>query len=100
MAEEGANANVPAAEHARESAASSLRLPDFWPDSPEGWFVFIESKFRVKHVTDQSDMFDLVVGCLPRNTIRQVIDVLQRPDPGPVADRNRQMEWRENPGDY
>jgi hypothetical protein len=26
--------------------------------------------------------------------------VLQRPDPGPVADRNRQMEWRENPGDY
>jgi hypothetical protein len=80
MAEQGANANAPPAEHARGSAAASLRLPDFWPDAPEGWFVFIESKFRVKHVTDESEMFDLVVGCLPRNTIRQVIDVLQRPD--------------------
>jgi hypothetical protein len=100
MAEQGANANAPPAEHARESAAASLRLPDFWPDAPEGWFVFIESKFRVKHVTDEAEMLDLVVGCLPRNIIRQVIDVLQRPDqeqPYTVLKRRLPLGYAEPP---
>jgi hypothetical protein len=35
----------------------------------------------VKNITDEASKFDLVVGCLPRESIRQVIDVLERPDP-------------------
>jgi hypothetical protein len=73
--------NAAARPQAADNAAATLRLPDFWPDTPGSWFIFIESKFRVKNITDEASKFDLVVGCLPRESIRQVIDVLEWLDP-------------------
>jgi hypothetical protein len=64
---------------AQYAASASLRLPEFWPDTPNSWFVFAESKFRVRGITAESVMFDLVVGCLPRASLRQVLDVIEGP---------------------
>jgi hypothetical protein len=61
-------------------ASLNLRLPDFWPDTPQAWFIFAESKFRVKGASEEADRFDLVVSSLPKESLRQVIDVLERPD--------------------
>jgi hypothetical protein len=58
----------------------NLRLPDFWPDTPQAWFIFAESKFCVKGVMEEADKFDLVVSSLPKESLRQVIDVLEHPD--------------------
>jgi hypothetical protein len=40
-----------AAEHA---AGAALRLPEFWPETPASWFIFAESKFRLKNITSGS----------------------------------------------
>jgi hypothetical protein len=66
-----------AAEHA---AGAALRLPEFWPETPASWFIFAESKFRLKNITSEQVKFDLLVSCLQRESIRQVLDVLERPD--------------------
>jgi hypothetical protein len=70
------NSDTMAAQYA---ASASLRLPEFWPDMPNSWFVFAESKFRVRGITSESGMFDLVVGCLPHASLSQVLDVIEGP---------------------
>jgi hypothetical protein len=71
-----ANAGAAAAE---SNAGAALRLPEFWPDTPAAWFVFAESKFRLKNISSETIKFDLLVGSLPRESIRQVLDVVERP---------------------
>jgi hypothetical protein len=72
------NGEQPAAAPAAEnSAGATLRLPDFWPDTLAVWFVFAESKFRLKNITSEAVKFDLLVGSLPRESIRQVLDVVE-----------------------
>jgi hypothetical protein len=61
-------------------SSAHLRLPDFWPDTPQAWFIFVESKFHVRGISSEADRFDLVVGSLPKESLRQVIDVLENPD--------------------
>jgi hypothetical protein len=63
-----------------QPSSPNLRLPNFWPDTPQAWFIFAESEFRVKRVSEEADKFDLVVSSLPKESLRQVIDVLERPD--------------------
>jgi hypothetical protein len=64
---------------AQYAASAGLRLPDFWPDTPSSWFAFIESKFRVRGISSEAVKFDLLVGSLPRDSLRQVIDVIEHP---------------------
>jgi hypothetical protein len=64
---------------AEYAASASLRLPEIWTESLSGWFAFIESKFRVRGFVSEAVKFDLVVGCLPRESLRQVIDVIENP---------------------
>jgi hypothetical protein len=40
----------------------------------------VESKFRVGGISSEAERFDLVVGSLPKESLRQVIDVLENPD--------------------
>jgi uncharacterized membrane protein YgcG len=68
-----------AAAAAEYAASASLRLPEFWPDTPSSWFAFVESKFRVRGIVTESVKFDLLVGCLPRASLRQVLDVIEHP---------------------
>jgi hypothetical protein len=74
--DEGNNNDTTAAQYA---ASASLHLPEFWPNLPNSWFIFDESKFRVRGITSESVMFDLVVGCLPHASLRQVLDVIEGP---------------------
>jgi hypothetical protein len=59
------------------SWSALLRLMDFWPYTPQVWFIFAENKFPVKGVLLEPDRFDLVVTGLPKESLRQVIDVLE-----------------------
>jgi hypothetical protein len=64
---------------AEYAAGAGLRIPDFWPDTPSSWFAFIESKFRIRGISSEAVKFDLLVGSLPRDSLRQVIDVIEAP---------------------
>jgi hypothetical protein len=41
--------------------------------------VFAKSKFRLNNITSEAIKFDLLVGSLSRESIRQVLDVVERP---------------------
>jgi hypothetical protein len=69
-----------AAMTAEQAAAASLRLPEFWPDTPAACFVYMESKFRLKNIQCEAVKFDVLVGSLPRDAIRRVLEVVERPD--------------------
>jgi hypothetical protein len=71
-----ARATGQAAEYA---ASTSLRLPEFWPDTPNSWFVYDERKLHVCGIVSESVKFDLLVRCLPRASLRQVLDVIENP---------------------
>jgi hypothetical protein len=66
-----AAATAAAAMAAEQAAAASLRLPEFWPDTPAAWFVYTESKFRLKNIQSEAVKFDVLVGSLPRDAIRR-----------------------------
>jgi hypothetical protein len=76
---EAADDGAAAAAAAQYAASASLHLPDFWPETPSAWFTLVESKFRVRGITSEEVKFDVIVGLLPRASLRQVLDVVEHP---------------------
>jgi hypothetical protein len=70
----------PAAPTAATGGYAGLRLPDFWSDAPAGWFLYAESRFRIRNITSEVDRFDHLVGALPKSSVRLVMDTLESLD--------------------
>ena len=64
-----------------EVAVGSLtvKLPTFWADKPEAWFVQAEANFRARRITSQKTQFNLVMVALDADTIDGVLDLLEIP---------------------
>ena len=63
--------------------AVALKLPVFWPDSCESWFINAESQFHLKSITSSITKFHHVVPSLPQKEIDNVVDIIRNP---PAAD--------------
>jgi len=63
--------------------AVALKLPVFWPDSCESWFINAESQFHLKNITTSSTKFHHVVASLPQKEIDNIVDIIRNP---PAAD--------------
>ena len=61
------------------NGGSSLRLPQFWAENTEAWVAIAETRFRIKRVDDQQEMFDHVVIALPKESLRTVLDLITDP---------------------
>ena len=59
--------------------AVALKLPVFWPDSCESWFINAESQFHLKNITASSTKFHHVVASLPQKEIDNVVDIIRNP---------------------
>ncbi len=70
---------------------SSLRLTTFWAENTEAWFAIAETRFRLKRVDDQQDMYAHVVNALPRESIRIVLYLITDP---PAEDPYEQLKER------
>ena len=57
----------------------ALKLPVFWPDSCESWFINAESQFHLKNITSSVTKFHHVVASLPQNEINNVVDIIRNP---------------------
>ena len=57
----------------------SVKVPAFWPDSAEAWFVQDEAQFALKGVTDSSTKFYYCVSLFNQETANQVLDLIKSP---------------------
>ena len=54
-----------------------IKIPSFWRDRHASWFALTEARFRSHGIVDEQAMFDHVVGALSKESIRQVLDLVE-----------------------
>ena len=59
----------------------SIKLPTFWTDSPEVWFLQAESQFAIKNVTTSLTKFYHCIAALPQDDVTRLIDLVRRTEP-------------------
>ena len=74
-----------------EVGSLRVKLPSFWPDKPEAWFVQAESNFKARRISNQTSKFHLVVIALDSETVDGVLDLLEAP---PEEDPYDQLKAR------
>jgi hypothetical protein len=52
-------------------------LPAFWITRPRAWFTYIESRFRLKGISDEQIQFDHVLSALPEDMVGQILDLVE-----------------------
>jgi hypothetical protein len=57
----------------------ALKLPPMWTDEIEGWFMYIESQFVVKKITDSHTKFQYVLSTLLSATSASIRHLLHHP---------------------
>ena len=61
------------------AAPFNVSLPRFWPDMPKMWFIQAECIFATKRLADSFDKYCLLVGALPRESLRLIVDITENP---------------------
>lgn len=67
---EDANASV---------SAVSVKLPPFWPEDAELWFIQAESQFAIRGISQDDTRFHYVVGALDQASAKRCKDLLRSP---------------------
>lgn len=57
-----------------------VKLPPFWPDAPGAWFTSTELQFNIRGITAQPDRFCLAAAALDKETLKQVLHIIDNPD--------------------
>lgn len=71
--------------------AVSLKLPNFWTEQPQVWFVQAEAQFAIRNITGDDTKFYYVVAALPQDVAKRVIDLLSAP---PAAHKYEALKKR------
>ena len=61
------------------AAAVALKLPPFYTQNAQFWFVFIESQFHLKNITADDTKFSYVVTSLSEEVAMRVMPAIQNP---------------------
>ena len=73
--------------------AVSVKLPTFWTDSPEVWFIQAEAQFEVKRITVSRTKFNHCLAALPQDVACRLLDLVRAPPADPYeALRNRLIQ--------
>jgi hypothetical protein len=66
------------------NVGSSLRLPLFWAENTEAWFAIAKTRFHIKRMDEQQEIFDHVVNALPKESLRNILNLItDRPEENP-----------------
>lgn len=57
----------------------AVRLPPFWPEDPEVWFVQAEAQFQISRVKEDTTKFYHVIAQLDQRYIREIKDIVRNP---------------------
>lgn len=58
---------------------STIKIPPFWNNRPDLWFIQVEAQFRAKGITASNTKYDHLVSALPPETMEVVADVVLNP---------------------
>lgn len=59
--------------------ASAIKLPQFWTNCPDAWFVHAEMQFATKGITTDQTKYEYIITALPQDVIVKVLDFIQNP---------------------
>ncbi|XP_052870960.1 uncharacterized protein LOC128276543 [Anopheles cruzii] len=59
----------------------STKLPSFWEEVPEVWFVQAEAEFEISRVTQERTRYSYLISALPKETLAKVLDIIKAPHP-------------------
>lgn len=62
-----------------ENHAISIKLPQFWPETPEVWFITAEAQFSLHRISSESRKYTHLLTALPPDIIQGNIDLIQNP---------------------
>lgn len=57
----------------------SVKVPEFWPDRPDVWFVQLEAQFALARINEDTTKFYHVISQLGNQYTAEVLDVIQAP---------------------
>ena len=57
----------------------TVKLPLFWPENIEKWFVQAESQFCLRAVTISQTKFDYCIQAMPQKVTVKVLDLIRNP---------------------
>lgn len=63
----------------QQTSLISIKIPPFWNNRPDLWFLQIETQFRLKNITASNTKYDYLVASLNSQTMESVADVLVSP---------------------
>lgn len=78
MDETSSSSSVPGPT-ATVGAATVVTLPRFWAEDVVLWFLQVENKFRIHHISSQTRRYELLLDALPQEAASEVRDVLMLP---------------------
>lgn len=78
---------VPAEGQSIQGAVSNMiettnlrhKLPTFWSNMPEIWFIQVEQIFSLNRITSDDSKYRNVIAVLPQETMANVLDLLRNP---------------------
>lgn len=82
--------NFPAATAGPSVDRVAVKLPPFWPEDPEVWFVQVEAQFRIAAITDDNTKFYYIVSQLDQKYMREIKDVIKSPPASGKFDKIKQ----------
>lgn len=65
------------------TSVSNIKLPPFWEEDPDLWFMQVEATFATHRITSTHHRFNLVVSQLPYKPLTQVADLVRTPGETP-----------------
>lgn len=63
-----------------ETNKVSVKIPPFWVDKPELWFVQIEAQFLINGITQEDTKFNYIVSQLEAKYIETIYDIIKSKD--------------------
>lgn len=62
--------------------SAALKIPPFWSNRPNLWFLQVETQFRLKGITTSQTKYDYLISSLPPESMEIVADFLLNPTEG------------------
>ena len=82
---------MPNDQDTHEANAVSIKLPTFWPQRAQIWFVQAEAQFTIKGITADVTKYSYVTASLDQDTATRVLDILTNP---PITNKYETLKQR------